>query len=198
MRFLSIFFLTFIFFSVQSHAQDSAQKFNIKCTKSGKTAAFCSCALDAFSDDMRKHDTRDLEKKKMHLKHYTDSLLADPVMTQDKISAVCDLYDEAHSYDVKAALVYREQGPEQASQLTEKKLAAMKQKEELAMSYGASSETNGALIAGDYCKLNNEVNQMSQDLSESNDVIYAKVRRSIDADVGTAPFFRSANKAGCK
>lgn len=198
MQFLSILFLTFFFFSVPSYAQDSAQKFNIKCMKSGKTAGFCTCALNAFSDHMRKSSARKLEKKKMHLKYNTDSLLADSVMTQDKINAVCDLHDEAHSYDLKAALVRREQGPEQASQWIEKKLSAMKQKEELVMSYGASRETNGALIVGDYCKLNNEVNQMSQDLSEGNDVIFAKVRRSIDAGVGVAPFFRSAHKAGCK
>lgn len=198
MRSLSIIFVVCSLIALPVLAQEYEQKFNARCTQSGKTASFCSCALEALSNDMRKQNTRKLAENKMHLKNSTEALLADPVMTQGKIDAVCDLHDEAHAHDVKASLTGRQQGPEQARQWTDKKLAAMKQKEELAMSYGASRETNAALVAGDYCKLRHEVNQMSQDLSESEDVIYAKVRRMIDAEVGFAPYFRSAYKAGCK
>ncbi len=193
-----IIFVLSLTLSMPVSAQDYVDAFNQKCVASGKTASFCSCAVDAFSDQMRKHDERKLEQSKMHLKHSTDALLADPVMTQGKIDAVCDLYDEAYSYDIKAALVKRQQSHEQARQWTDKKLAAMKQKEELVMSYGASRETNGALAVGDYCKLNHEVNEMSQDLAESKDVIYGRVRRLMQSQVGLKAFFGSAYKAGCK
>lgn len=198
MRLLSVLFLICFLFSLPLHAQDHAQTFNVKCTKTGKTESFCSCTLNAFSDHMRKQNSRKLEENKMHLKLSTESILTDPVMTQSKINDVCNLYDEAQNYAFKEALVRREQGQEQARQWTDKKLAAMKQKEDLVMSYGASRETNAALAAGDYCKLNYEVNQMAQDLSESEDVIYAQVRRMIEADIGVSPFLRSGYKAGCK
>ena len=198
MRFIFSALILFTVLSLPAYAENEVKQFNERCEEAGKTASFCNCALSAFSDQMRKRDTRKLEESKLHLKYSTDTLLADPVMTQGKIDAVCGLYDEVQVYGIKSALVKREKGHNHARQWVDKKLAVMKRKEELVMSYGASRQTNGALAAGDYCKLNNEVNQMSQDLAESNDVIYARVRRMIEWQAGLQPFFSSAYKAGCK
>ena len=191
-------FILFMVLAFPASAQDYEQKFNERCQKSGKTATFCTCAVSALSDHMRKNDERKLTQNKMHLKYATDALLKDPVMSQNKIDAVCKLYDEAQSYDQKATLVKRQQGHNQARQWTDKKLAAMKEKEDLVMSYGASKETNGTLVVGDYCKMNNEVNQMSRDLAESNKAIYGKVRRMMEGQIALAVFFSSGYKAGCK
>lgn len=198
MRSFFIVFVLFLIPTIPAHAQDYMQKFNQKCEAAGQTASFCSCAVNALSDRMRRNDEKDLEEYKAYLKTNTDVLLADPVMTQAKINAVCELYDVAQSYDIKATSVKREQGPDHAREWTDKKLAAMEQKEELVMSYGASNKTNGTLISGDYCRLNYEANQMSRDLAESSDGIYVKTRRMMEGQYRLSPFFASAHQARCK
>ena len=88
MKSIFTIFVMFMILSLPVLAQEHEQKFNARCTQSGKTASFCSCALEALSNDMRKQNTRKLAENKMHLKNSTEALLADPVMTQDKIDAI--------------------------------------------------------------------------------------------------------------
>lgn len=186
------------FMSTPVFAQDGVQIYINKCTQGGKAMSFCTCALDAFSDRLRKNDERDIPMRKMELDQLTSKVLNDPVMTQAKIDAVCDIHDEVQYLDRKAAIINRLEGHEQARPWTNKKVAAMEKKEALAMSYGASRETILELVPGNFCQVRYELNEMTQDQASKDTKYYPKLHRYLEAQPGTAAVNGQGVRAGCK
>lgn len=197
-----LFFFTFALFTftspLQAYAQDM-DAFYQACHTRGKSQSFCECGLKAASDQMRQSDARKVPGMKVNFGTYTASLVSDPAIDMKKLDAVCDLYDEAHEYDLQAGYASRESEPEKRKKFTDKKLATLEKQKELVMSYKATHTTNGALLQGRYCEDRNTMAQIEKDLAEGEDVIYPRLRRSLMANpiYPLTVVLRAGVKEGC-
>lgn len=191
--------------AMPASAQGYMDEYRQGCQERNKAESFCSCALDAFSERLRKNDQRDLPRVKMNYEAELQSLLQDPALDEKKFSAACDLYDEAMAYDfekTKLSLEYGAKGMvaprDEEKALVDKKLAALAQREKLVESYGVKHQTAGAIVGGDICKYRADYRQKAKDL-ETPDVngLYVQAARKLELRIPYTVIFKSGHKM-CK
>lgn len=143
---------------------------------------FCKCSLNEYSDKMREGQERKLQERETYQKSYTEALLQDSAITQDKLDAVCDLHDQSLEYNRQASLLGRRGSRAEYDALIAKKLERLEQKRKLVESYGASHQSLASLISGKYCDNRHEIIQMQKDLAVEDAAYYPEILRILETN----------------
>lgn len=195
------FFLTILIlgFSYSPHADaNELTGYYYEHCLSRYSKSYCSCSLSAFSDGFRERHKKELPAKEMGFKDLTKNILADPVMTQGKLDAVCDLHDQALAQQWEAALANQAGDKEGYKHHTDKKIEMFNKKKELVQSYKPGAHAAGSLVSGNYCDNRNKLNQMKLDQADTGE-LYAELRRMLEVKHPYLPgqIVRMGAKAGC-
>lgn len=195
--FLFIFTSGFmVFTSNTTYAKDVIALYNAECSGKGQSASFCSCALDAFSEKLRKHDTKKMPEIERYYQDELSQLLKDPALNQQKIDATCDLYDQSIEYEKQARKV--DPRDPQKRELMNKKVEVMNEKEKLVMSYGALPASNGTLVHGKLCENRATYAQMEKDTANDNGGVYPAATRKMENMLSYGMIISVGHGAGCK
>ncbi|MCB1590991.1 MAG: hypothetical protein KDI90_00930 [Alphaproteobacteria bacterium] len=195
-----ILVLAAVMFPLSAYAEDVAAGFVKHCSaQPQRSASFCTCALKAFSDKLRKARKTELQKLERTVPENRKNLLADPAMSEGKVSAACDLHDRALEEERLASLAKFAGDQASYDQHTRKKLAFFADKKTLVESYGATHQTVGALVAGSFCDDRNKLEQIKKDFKQGENGLFPELLRNLEnnPNYASVPISLTATRAGC-
>ena len=196
-------------FTANSWAEDitAAAKFMALCTESpfakqwdNYEPSCCDLMLKNYSDGQRGGVKRRLPDFERKTETYLKKILKIPGMTNEKIDAVCNLYDSAEEQSRLGELA-RGAGDNEgyhSYQLQSRQL--QEQSQELFLSYVSGVNSSGTLSASNFCRSRNQLNQMKKDLKDDDGKLFPSVKRDLESNALRVyqMIYRETNHLECR